>query len=123
MEYQIKFINPDGKETSFTYEESSPDILRASKKRDVEIEKENALLLESEEKNPKLQEKLNLPYSCSSGVCGSCLGKLVEGELDQYKTSCLDPLRHKEGYYLLCSSRPKSDCVIETYKKDDLYVQ
>ena len=123
-QYNITLRDSEGNEKSFVYsDEFGLDILRASFSRDVEIEKENQQAVESEEENPVIQEKLNLPHSCVSGVCGSCLGKVVEGQIEQNDSgSCLDSSKHDDGYYLLCRSKPTSDCVIETHKKSDLYV-
>lgn len=122
-QYNVTLRDSEGNEKTFVYDEKyDSSILRTSFVRDVEIEKENQQALESEEENPIIQEKLNLPHSCQAGICGSCLGKLVDGELIQNGGSSLDSSKHEEGYYLLCQSKPTSDCVIETHKKSDLYV-
>lgn len=53
--------------------------------------------------------------SCRSGQCGSCLGKLLSGEIEYPKglPDALDQQRHAAGYTLFCSARAISDLVIE----------
>ena len=49
-------------------------------------------------------------YSCRSGICHTCLCDLEEGEVE-YLEEPLDPPR--EGAVLICSSKPKTDVVID----------
>jgi len=49
-------------------------------------------------------------YSCRQGHCGSCILKLVDGEVLHQK--CLVPL--SEGEILACQSKPTSDIKITT---------
>ena len=60
---------------------------------------------------------LDLPYSCRAGSCFDCLGKLVEGTVEQTEKaiSFLKPKEIDEGYVLLCSANPTSDCKIITH--------
>ncbi|WP_136715868.1 2Fe-2S iron-sulfur cluster-binding protein [Halorientalis salina] len=64
---------------------------------------------------------LDLPYSCRQGQCTSCVGKLLEGEIDQSEGTALDPMQEADGYALLCISYPTSDCRIETEAQDDMF--
>jgi CDP-4-dehydro-6-deoxyglucose reductase len=53
--------------------------------------------------------------SCRSGQCGSCLGKLLSGEIE-YPKGLPDALSQQQqvaGYALFCSARAASDLVIE----------
>jgi len=47
-------------------------------------------------------------YSCRQGHCGSCILKLVEG--DVLHQECLVPL--SDGEILACQSKPKTDIKI-----------
>ena len=47
-------------------------------------------------------------YSCRQGHCGSCILKLVEG--DVHHQECLVPL--SEGAILACQSKPTTDIKI-----------
>ena len=49
-------------------------------------------------------------YSCRQGHCGSCILKLVDGEVIHQE--CLVPL--SEGEILACQSKPTTDIKIAT---------
>ena len=57
---------------------------------------------------------LVLPYSCRTGACSTCKGKVVSGEIDagQYPAQILSPEELAEGYTLFCQAHAKSDLVI-----------
>ncbi|SCQ16823.1 ferredoxin, putative [Plasmodium ovale] len=67
------------------------------------------------------RQNVELPYSCRGGSCSTCAAKLVEGEVDNEDQSYLDEEQLKQKYVLLCTCYPKSDCVIETHKEDELH--
>ena len=64
---------------------------------------------------------LDLPNSCNAGVCTTCAGKLISGEVDQSEGMGLSPDLQAEGYALLCVARPLSDIVVETGKEEEVY--
>lgn len=63
---------------------------------------------------------VELPYSCRSGTCCSCAGKVESGTLDQSDQQFLDQDQIKGGYALLCCSYPTSDLVILTDQESNV---
>lgn len=49
-----------------------------------------------------------VPYSCREGSCGSCMGKLLEGEVEMDVTDALSERELQRGYVLTCQARPRS---------------
>jgi len=49
-------------------------------------------------------------YSCRSGICHTCMSRLVEGEVE-YTVNLAD--RPDPGCVLICCSQPKSDVVLD----------
>jgi len=56
-----------------------------------------------------------ISYSCRGGRCGSCLGRLVEGEIEypRGRPDALSAEQHACGYALFCSAYAVSNLVIE----------
>ncbi|MEO0986387.1 MAG: 2Fe-2S iron-sulfur cluster-binding protein [Cyanobacteria bacterium J06639_14] len=64
---------------------------------------------------------LDLPFSCSAGVCTTCAALLTEGKVDQAEGMGVSPDLQAEGYALLCVAYPRSDIQLETEKEDIVY--
>lgn len=62
-----------------------------------------------------LRQGFALPYGCRNGGCGSCMGTLVEGEVDYgpMRPRALSEADEAEGKALFCQAYPISDLVIE----------
>jgi len=66
---------------------------------------------------------IELPSSCNAGVCTTCAGKIIEGEVDQTDGMGVSPDLQAEGYVLLCVAYPRSNLKIETEKEDMVYAR
>ncbi|WP_211324180.1 ferredoxin--NADP reductase [Echinicola strongylocentroti] len=55
-----------------------------------------------------LDEGYDMPYSCQSGLCTACRGRLSSGEVKMDQDAGLSDSEKKEGYILCCVSRPVS---------------
>ena len=67
------------------------------------------------------EQDIELPYSCSAGVCTTCAAKIISGEVDQTEGMGLSPDLQAEGFALLCVSFPRSDLKVEAGKEDEVY--
>jgi CDP-4-dehydro-6-deoxyglucose reductase, E3 len=58
---------------------------------------------------------LFMPYSCRAGVCNTCRGRVVQGEVDfgAAHPKYLTEDDRRAGYAMLCQARPRSDLTIE----------
>jgi CDP-4-dehydro-6-deoxyglucose reductase len=68
-----------------------------------------------------LRQAILLPFSCKNGVCGSCKGKVLQGEftLKPHDPTVLTEEERQTGTTLLCCVKPKSDLEIEASIKDN----
>jgi ferredoxin len=64
---------------------------------------------------------LDLPTSCSAGVCTTCAAKVISGTVEQGDGMGVSPDLQAQGYALLCIAYPRSDLKIESEKEDELY--
>ena len=62
-----------------------------------------------------LRQELLLPYGCRNGACGSCKGRILEGQVDYgvYQKRALTEEEKAQGKALFCQARPLTDLVIE----------
>jgi ferredoxin len=63
------------------------------------------------------RQGVNIPYSCQSGTCRSCLSRVISGSIEHDPEYADDLLIREDeiddGYRLLCSSFAHRDSVIE----------
>ncbi len=61
-----------------------------------------------------LDQNIDLPYSCQSGMCTACMGKCLKGEIKMDDPDGLSANEIKQGFVLICVGRPvSSDVYIE----------
>lgn len=59
-----------------------------------------------------LDENIDLPFSCQSGLCTACRGKCLSGKVQMDESSGLTDAELEEGYVLPCQSHPLTDDVV-----------
>ncbi|HSW70271.1 MAG TPA: 2Fe-2S iron-sulfur cluster-binding protein [Gammaproteobacteria bacterium] len=81
--------------------------------------KPSGFLFEAKEDETILEAALRcgyfFPNLCRMGVCGTCRGKVLQGEIDYAgkEILALNQAERETGYALFCCARAKSDLVIE----------
>jgi CDP-4-dehydro-6-deoxyglucose reductase len=75
----------------------------------IEVESHETILAAA------LRLGVGLPYGCKNGACGSCKGRVIQGNVvhDAHQVQALSPEEAARGWALFCSAHPTSDLVIE----------
>jgi ferredoxin len=66
------------------------------------------------------EQAMELPYSCRQGVCSTCTVKTISGTVDQSEGTYLSEEQIAQGYVLICIAQPRSNCVFETHKEEEV---
>ncbi|MFM7429562.1 MAG: 2Fe-2S iron-sulfur cluster-binding protein [Flammeovirgaceae bacterium] len=59
-----------------------------------------------------LDQGIDLPYSCQSGLCTACRGKALSGQVKLDEEEGLSKSERAEGYVLTCVGHPMTDDVV-----------
>ncbi len=65
--------------------------------------------------NVLLDEKIDAPYSCTSGACSTCMAKLTNGTVTMDACYALDDSEVEKGYILTCQAHPTTEVVELTF--------
>jgi ring-1,2-phenylacetyl-CoA epoxidase subunit PaaE len=57
----------------------------------------------------------DLPFACKGGVCGTCRGRVLEGEVEMRRNFALEPRELADGFVLTCQSTPLTPKLVVTY--------
>ena len=82
----------DGLQREITYTEGQPSILDAASAAGLEV-----------------------PFSCTSGVCGTCRAKVIEGEVRMERNFALDKHEVANGFVLTCQAHPLTERVVLSF--------
>jgi ring-1,2-phenylacetyl-CoA epoxidase subunit PaaE len=62
-----------------------------------------------------IQNKVDAPYSCTSGACSTCMAKVLKGSVKMDACFALDDDEVAAGYVLTCQSHPTAAEVEVSY--------
>jgi ring-1,2-phenylacetyl-CoA epoxidase subunit PaaE len=85
-------------------------IVRDGLRREIEFRKDQPSILDCAS-----AAGLEVPFSCTSGVCGTCRAKLVEGTVRMERNFALDKKEVEAGYVLTCQAHPTSERVVLSF--------
>ena len=58
---------------------------------------------------------LEVPFSCASGVCGTCRAKCIEGRVRMERNFALDKAEVAAGFVLTCQAHPLTERVVLSF--------
>jgi len=91
------------------------EILHQGKTYNIQVAEDQNIL------SAALEAGVELPSSCTAGVCTTCAALLLEGTVEQSDAMGVSKDLQKEGYSLLCVAYPRSNLKLETEKEDAIY--
>jgi ring-1,2-phenylacetyl-CoA epoxidase subunit PaaE len=62
-----------------------------------------------------LENGQEAPFACKAGVCSTCMGKVLDGEVEMLSNHALEDYEVERGYVLTCQSYPLSDTLTIDY--------
>ncbi len=63
---------------------------------------------------PLIAQGADIPFACESGICGTCMAKLVTGEVHMPITFALSEAQKSANQILLCQAQPTTEFVEAT---------
>ena len=85
-------------------------IIRDGLRREIEFRKDQPSILDCAS-----AAGLEVPFSCTSGVCGTCRAKLVEGQVRMERNFALDKTELADGFVLTCQAHPLTERVVLSF--------
>jgi len=85
-------------------------IIRDGLRREIEFRKDQPSILDCAS-----AAGLEVPFSCTSGVCGTCRAKLIDGSVRMERNFALDKKEVEAGFVLTCQAHPTSERVVLSF--------
>ena len=85
-------------------------IIRDGLKREIDFHKDQPSILDAAS-----AAGLEVPFSCTSGVCGTCRAKLLEGQVRMERNFALDKAEVAGGFVLTCQAHPTTERVVLSF--------
>ncbi len=111
--YKESFVAPTMEKPKPSESETEDDELKTrevvviydGEEHTFEVEPDSTIL------ETALDLDIDLPYSCQSGLCTACRGKLLSGKVKLDEEEGLSDSEREEGYVLTCVGHPVTDDV------------
>lgn len=85
-------------------------IIRDGMRREIEFRKDQPSILDAAS-----AAGMEVPFSCTSGVCGTCRAKLIEGKVRMERNFALDKAEVADGFVLTCQAHPLTERVVLSF--------
>lgn len=85
-------------------------IIRDGRQREIAFSREQPSILDAAS-----AAGMEVPFSCTSGVCGTCRAKLVEGTVRMERNFALDKKEVAAGFILTCQAHPTTERVVLSF--------
>ena len=85
-------------------------IIRDGLQREIEFRKDQPSILDCAS-----GAGLEVPFSCTSGVCGTCRAKVIEGQVRMERNFALDKNEVAAGFVLTCQAHPLTERVVLSF--------
>ncbi|AMO23980.1 phenylacetate-CoA oxygenase/reductase subunit PaaK [Ramlibacter solisilvae] len=91
-------------------EQARITIIRDGLKREIQFYKDQPSILDCAS-----AAGLEVPFSCTSGVCGTCRAKVMEGDVRMERNFALDRHEVAAGFVLTCQAHPMTERVVLSF--------
>jgi ring-1,2-phenylacetyl-CoA epoxidase subunit PaaE len=91
-------------------EQARITIIRDGLKREIQFFKDQPSILDCAS-----AAGLEVPFSCTSGVCGTCRAKVMEGDVRMERNFALDRKEVAAGFVLTCQAHPMTERVVLSF--------
>lgn len=91
-------------------EQAKVVIIRDGLRREIEFHRDDPSILDCAS-----AAGLEVPYSCTSGVCGTCRAKVLEGDVRMERNYALDKAEVAAGFILTCQAHPTTERVVLSF--------
>ena len=91
-------------------EQAKVTIIRDGLRREIQFFKGQPSILDAAS-----AAGLEVPFSCTSGVCGTCRAKVIEGDVRMERNFALDKNEVANGFVLTCQSHPMTERVVLSF--------
>ncbi len=85
-------------------------VIRDGLSRDIDFLKDQPSILDAAS-----AAGMEVPFSCTSGVCGTCRAKVIQGKVRMDRNFALDKNEVAAGFILTCQAHPTTEHVVISF--------